>query len=113
MNQPIEADVKAAYEEACDAGKRVVRALFPDAFKEKKFKPGNIVFSKNFPEELRTVIGYADDPAAMAFYKSIGGMDMKSSPEVILGMTEHGSPKRVDDDQYWELYKRPAKGENS
>lgn len=107
MNQPTEADAKAAYEEACDAGKRVIKALFPDAFKRGRFQAGDCVGSGGNIFNLWTVIGYNTDKAAVAYYESIGGAaaPVTQGKPVLLVMKPGGITTQNRDDGWWTLHK--------
>lgn len=106
MNQPTEAGVKKAYDEGCDDVKRVIKTLFPDAFKKGHFTAGAIVCGGNTPNNLWTVIGYASNPAARAFYNSIGGNYHLREPDVLLVMNSMGAPTYKQDNGWWTLHKR-------
>lgn len=108
MNQPTEEDVKKAYEDGCSDIKRVMKTLFPDAFKAETLKPGDRVASGGDKNNLWTVIGYNSNKAAAAYYESIGGVLPSCAEDVVFVMAPGGRISHNRQNHGWWVLQESA-----
>lgn len=108
MNQPTEDDVKKVYADGCTDLKRVIKTLYPDAFKTGRFQAGDIVSAEGHRDEPWTVIGYADDSASKAFWSSLGGTRSANGTS-LLAMRPGGQTGFTKSSGFWTLHRDEVK----